>query len=85
MVSRSGRQLEQLAARLDTGIPGTAWAVDPVTNQVVRSSSVAELDSSGPRAVGRPRSCRARRHGRTGVRPAPPLSPNSTPPGLTRQ
>jgi len=35
LVSRSGNALNHLMARLDAGIPGTAWAVDPVGNQVV--------------------------------------------------
>jgi len=35
LVSRSGDALNHLMARLDAGIPGTAWAVDPVGNQVV--------------------------------------------------
>jgi hypothetical protein len=37
LVSRSGQQLDQLMARLDTGIAGTAWAADPISNQVVIS------------------------------------------------
>jgi hypothetical protein len=37
LVARSGHDLDQLMARLDTGIPGTAWAADPVGNQVVVS------------------------------------------------
>jgi streptogrisin D len=37
LVSRSGQQLAGLMARLDTGVPGTAWAVDPVSNQVMIS------------------------------------------------
>ncbi|HVK26349.1 MAG TPA: S1 family peptidase [Actinokineospora sp.] len=35
VVSRSSRQLDELVARLDAGVPGTAWAHDPVSNQVV--------------------------------------------------
>lgn len=37
LVLRSGQQLNGLMAALDTGVPGTAWAVDPVSNQVVIS------------------------------------------------
>src|SRR6266540_3250990 len=32
---RSSDNLAQLMARLDTGIPGTAWGIDPAANQVV--------------------------------------------------
>lgn len=35
LVTRSARQLDRLMAALDRGVVGTAWAVDPVTNQVV--------------------------------------------------
>jgi len=35
LVSRSSRDLDQLTARLDTSIRGTAWSIDPVGNQVV--------------------------------------------------
>jgi hypothetical protein len=35
LVSRSGHELSTLMTRLDTGIAGTAWAADPVSNQVV--------------------------------------------------
>jgi streptogrisin D len=39
LVSRSGAQLAAATAELDrsAAVPGTAWAVDPVTNQVVVS------------------------------------------------
>ncbi len=33
----SAQQLEQLKARMDSGVAGTAWGVDPVSNQVVIS------------------------------------------------
>jgi S1-C subfamily serine protease len=49
---RSSDNLAQLMARLDTGIPGTAWGVDPAANQVVvtvdssvRGASFAQLES----------------------------------------
>ncbi|SDI73735.1 streptogrisin B [Actinokineospora alba] len=44
--SRSVQQLEELKTRLDNGTPGTAWAVDPATNQVVitADSSVRAAD-----------------------------------------
>ena len=35
LVSRSMKELNALIATLNTGVPGTAWWVDPVTNQVV--------------------------------------------------
>jgi streptogrisin D len=35
LVARSGAALDRLMARLDAGVTGTAWSVDPVTNQVV--------------------------------------------------
>jgi streptogrisin D len=35
LVGRSTRHLEDLMSRLDAGVSGTAWSVDPVTNQVV--------------------------------------------------
>jgi streptogrisin D len=35
LVSRSTRDLEQLRSRLDTGVTGTAWSVDPLAAQVV--------------------------------------------------
>ncbi|WP_436496634.1 S1 family peptidase [Actinokineospora sp. HUAS TT18] len=46
VVSRSTSQLDELVARLDSGIPGTAWAQDAVTNQVVitADSSVRGAD-----------------------------------------
>ncbi len=37
LVSHSVRELNQLMARLDHAVPGTAWAVDPLSNQVVIS------------------------------------------------
>jgi streptogrisin D len=39
MVARSGAQLQQAMATLDrtARVPGTAWAIDPVTDQVVLS------------------------------------------------
>lgn len=37
VVERSARQLDDVIARLDRGVAGTAWAVDPVANQVVIS------------------------------------------------
>jgi streptogrisin D len=53
LVSRSGHDLDSLMARLDSGIPGTAWSVDPVGNQVVisvdhsvRGASLARLASA---------------------------------------
>jgi streptogrisin D len=53
LVARSGQQLDQLMTRLDTGIPGTAWAVDPISNQVVisvdssvRGASLAGLEAA---------------------------------------
>jgi len=53
LVSRSGQQLDQLMARLDAGIGGTAWAVDPVGNQVVVSvdSSVNGASLTGLQAA----------------------------------
>lgn len=44
--SRGVQQLEDLRDRLDSGTPGTAWAVDPVSKQVVitADSSVREAD-----------------------------------------
>lgn len=35
MVSRSTKELNALIANLNTGVPGTAWWIDPVANQVV--------------------------------------------------
>ena len=35
LVNRSGADLDRLMARLDTGVTGTAWSVDPTSNQVV--------------------------------------------------
>jgi streptogrisin D len=35
LVSRSGADLDRLMARLDAGVTGTAWSVDPTSNQVV--------------------------------------------------
>lgn len=35
LVSRSAQDLDALRTSLDTGVVGTAWSVDPVTNQVV--------------------------------------------------
>jgi streptogrisin D len=35
MVSRSTKELNALIASLNTGVPGTAWWIDPVSNQVV--------------------------------------------------
>jgi streptogrisin D len=35
LVSRSGADLDRLMASLDTGVTGTAWSVDPMSNQVV--------------------------------------------------
>ncbi|HEV7713498.1 MAG TPA: alpha-lytic protease prodomain-containing protein, partial [Asanoa sp.] len=35
IVKRSGADLAALTARLDKGVTGTAWWVDPVSNQVV--------------------------------------------------
>ena len=53
LVSRSTQQLDQLMARLDAGVAGTAWAVDPVSNQVlisvdssVRGASLSRLESA---------------------------------------
>ena len=53
VVSRSSQQLDQLMARIDAGVAGTAWAVDPVSNQVVvsvdstvRGASLAALKSA---------------------------------------
>ncbi len=50
---RSSDNLAQLMARLDTGIPGTAWGIDPAANQVVitidssvRGASFAQLESA---------------------------------------
>src|SRR2546423_10472604 len=60
---RSAAALEQLMARLDTGVPGTAWAVDPAGHQVVisvdssvRGARLARLvaamaGTSGPRGA----------------------------------
>lgn len=44
--SRGVQQLEDLRDRLDSGTPGTAWAIDPVSRQVVITvdSSVREAD-----------------------------------------
>ncbi|MEV4537950.1 S1 family peptidase [Asanoa sp. NPDC049518] len=41
IVKRSAADLASLTARLDKGVVGTAWSVDPVTNQVV-----VEVDST---------------------------------------
>jgi streptogrisin D len=53
LVPRSGQDLDRLMARLDAGVPGTAWAVDPVGNQVVvsvdtsvRGAGLARLESA---------------------------------------
>ena len=53
LVARGGQDLDRLLSRLDAGIPGTAWAVDPVGNQVVISvdasvgrASLARLESA---------------------------------------
>jgi streptogrisin D len=35
VVSRSLRELNATLTKLNTGVPGTAWWVDPITNQVV--------------------------------------------------
>ena len=35
VVSRSTRELNATIAKLNKGVPGTAWYVDPITNQVV--------------------------------------------------
>jgi hypothetical protein len=35
LVTRSTRQLDRLIAALDRGLVGTAWSVDPVSNQIV--------------------------------------------------
>ena len=35
LVGRSGADLDRLMARLDAGVTGTAWSVDPTSNQVV--------------------------------------------------
>ena len=35
VVSRSLRELNATLTKLNTGVPGTAWYVDPITNQVV--------------------------------------------------
>ncbi|HEY7591591.1 MAG TPA: S1 family peptidase [Actinophytocola sp.] len=47
VVRFSDREMNQLMARLDTGLAGTAWAVDPVANQLVisadRSVGAAEV------------------------------------------
>ena len=53
LVSRSGQQLDQVMAHLDAGIGGTAWAVDPVSNQVVVSvdSSVRGASLTGLQAA----------------------------------
>lgn len=44
--SRGVQQLEDLRDRLDSGTPGTAWAIDPVSRQVVITvdSSVRDAD-----------------------------------------
>ena len=56
LVEHSGRELDTLKATLDSGVAGTAWAVDPVANQVVVS-----VDSSVSAArVGALRSAAAR-------------------------
>jgi streptogrisin D len=51
MVSRSMRELNATITKLNKGVPGTAWWVDPVTNQVVvdtdESVTGANLDSVG--------------------------------------
>lgn len=46
LVARSGSELERLRSTLDSGIPGTAWAVDPVGNQVVVSADSTVTGSS---------------------------------------
>jgi streptogrisin D len=59
LVSRSTQQLHKVIARLDAGIPGTAWAVDPVNNQVVISAdssvsaaSLGALESAAATTAG---------------------------------
>ncbi len=53
LVPHSARQLDLLMARLDTGTVGTAWAVDPVSDQLVISadSSVAAARLAALRAA----------------------------------
>jgi streptogrisin D len=58
-VARSTQQLELLRNRLDTGVTGTAWAVDPVANQVViqadstvGGSALSELQAAVARSDG---------------------------------
>ena len=53
LVSRSSRQLDTLMATLDSGVVGTAWAVDPVTNQVLVSadSTVSGANFAGLQAA----------------------------------
>jgi streptogrisin D len=49
IVSRSMRELNAAITKLNTGVPGTAWYVDPMTNQVVvdtdESVTGANLDA----------------------------------------
>lgn len=59
VVESSDRELSQLMSRLDTGIAGTAWAMDPVANQLLISvdssvvaSDVAWLRSAAARSDG---------------------------------
>lgn len=59
VVTFSDRELKQLMSRLDTGIAGTAWAMDPVANQLqisvdssVAASDVARLRSAAARSGG---------------------------------
>ncbi|MEJ2857784.1 MULTISPECIES: S1 family peptidase [unclassified Saccharothrix] len=53
LVTRSTRQLEDLRTALDAGTPGTAWALDPATNQVVvtADSSVSADRLAGLRSA----------------------------------
>ncbi|WP_309117001.1 S1 family peptidase [Saccharothrix sp.] len=66
LVTRSTRQLEELRAALDTGTPGTAWALDPAGNQVVVTADstvsadrLAHLRSAADRTGGAVRVDRA--------------------------
>jgi streptogrisin D len=53
VVTRSARQLDQLMTRLDAGVPGTAWAIDPAGNQVLitADSTVSGAKLAGLRAA----------------------------------
>jgi len=59
LVSFSDRELAGLTSRLDTGTAGTAWAVDPVANQLVISVDPAAAGAD----VARLRAAAARSHG----------------------